>query len=183
MTRSRLPLGVLCKLLPPGVLSNPDPQFLERAVTSGVLPMLSLLLCPLSPGHFLCTFQTAPFSRQLSHPDWLGEVPSRSFVFRSSYSIAIAWFLLRPQNTRQPAQGLAAGCPVCACGQNCWGSGCVSSERGTWMCTAQFEAWLLGHTVTPINNMREVTGAGVPRRDCPPSLSNLADSVAFPFLL
>lgn len=44
--------------LPPSVLSNPDPQFLERAVTSGVLPMLSPLLRFLSPGHFLCNFQT-----------------------------------------------------------------------------------------------------------------------------
>lgn len=56
--RPRLPPGVICTPLPPSVLSNPDPQFLERAVTSGVLPMLPPLLCLLSPGHFLCTFQT-----------------------------------------------------------------------------------------------------------------------------
>lgn len=40
------------------VSSKQYPQFLERVVTSEVLPMLSPLFCLLSPGHFLCTFQT-----------------------------------------------------------------------------------------------------------------------------
>lgn len=78
------PRGPCARLFFPVTAPNQDAQFPKRAVTSGVLSVFSPLLWPLSPGHFVCTLQTAPSSMQLSHPDRLGEALSQSSAFRSS---------------------------------------------------------------------------------------------------
>lgn len=80
LTQPWRPQGPFWSPLPPSVHSSGRPAVpgTRRHLLGFALPYA------LSPGHFVCTFQTAPSSRQLSHPNWLGEVPSPSFVFRSS---------------------------------------------------------------------------------------------------